>query len=117
MSKPKKVSYLLLAAILISGCTYYQTAPGVYTTTPPSKFDRSFAAVVGAFEDQGVRITTEDRSAGKVVGSRNGIDVRATLQTQANGSVRVAFNTSGATSNDPELIDRISRSYNRRMGR
>ena len=63
------------------------------------------------------RITLEDRSAGVVQGSRNGIDVRATLQTQTDGSVRVAFNTSGSTGNDPELIDRITRSYNRLMGR
>ena len=117
MNKPVKWSLLLAAVFLVVGCTYYQTAPGVYSTSSPSKVDRSFAAVVGAFEDQEVRITTEDRSAGEVVGHRNGIDVRATLQAQADGGVRVAFNTSGATGNDPELIDRITRSYNRRMGR
>jgi hypothetical protein len=108
---------LLIIVVLVTGCTYHETAPGVYATTPPSKFDRSFAAVVGAFEDQGVRITTEDHHAGEVVGSRNDIDVRATLQIQADDSIRVSFNTSGATRNDPELIDRITRAYNRRMGR
>ena len=101
----------------MAGCTYYETTPGVYATTPASKFDRSYSAAIGALEDQGVRITLEDRSAGVVQGSRNGIDVRATLQTQTDGSVRVAFNTSGSTGNDPELIDRITRSYNRLMGR
>jgi hypothetical protein len=117
MNKPMKWSCLLLVVVLVTGCTYYQTTPGVYTTTPPSTFNRSFSAVVLAFEDQGVRITSEDRSTGEVVGSRDGIDVRATLQTQADGSVRVAFNTSGSTGNDPELIDRVTRSYNRFMGR
>jgi hypothetical protein len=33
------------------------------------------------------------------------------------GSVRVQFNTAGATAQDPGLIDRISRAYERRMGR
>jgi hypothetical protein len=43
--------------------------------------------------------------------------VAANVRTQADGSVRVEFNTSGATGQDPALIDRISRSYDRRMGR
>ena len=33
------------------------------------------------------------------------------------GSVRVEFTTSGATAQDPGLIDRVTRSYNARMGR
>jgi hypothetical protein len=117
MKRPMKGFCLTLVVVLVTGCTYYQTAPGVYSTSPPSTFDLSFAAVVGAFEDQGVHITNEDRSAGQVDGNRNGIDVRATLQPQADGSVRVAFNTAGVTGNDPELIDCTTRSYNRRMGR
>lgn len=117
MKRPMKGYCLVLVVVLVTGCTYYQTAPGVYSTSSPSKFDRSFAAVVGAFEDQGLYITKEDRSAGQVDGNRNGVDVRATIQPQADGSVRVALNTFGATGNDPELIDRITRSYNRRMGR
>jgi len=108
---------LTMVMMLITGCTYYQTAPGVYTTTPPSKFDRSYAAAIGALEDQGVRITLEDRSAGVVEGNRSGIEVSANVRTQADGSVRVAFNTSGATASDPELINQITQSYNRRMGR
>ena len=117
MNKQKRVSCLLAAVILLTGCTYYQVAPGVYTTNPPSKFDRSFAAAAGALEDQGVSTTSQDRSAGVVQGNRNGIDVTANVHTQADGSVRVAFNTSATTVNDPELINRITKSYNRRMGR
>jgi hypothetical protein len=64
-----------------------------------------------------VRITSQDRSAGQVRGTREGIDVLANVRTQADGSVRVEFNTSGATAGDPGLIDRISRAYDRRMGR
>lgn len=84
---------------------------------PASRFDRSWSAAVGAFEDQGVRITTEDRSAGVLRGTRDAIDVSAYVRTQVDGSVRVEFNTAGATSRDPDLINRVTRSYDRRMGR
>ncbi len=113
----QKILFLVLAGTLFAGCTYYQTAPGVTTTTPTSGFDRSYAAAVGALEDQGVPITFENRSAGIVRGTRSGIDVTANVRTQADGSVRVEFNTAGATANDPELINRVTQSYNQRMGR
>lgn len=102
---------------LLGGCTYYEVAPGTYATAPPTTFDRSWSAAVGAFGDQAVTITREDRGAGVVQGTRDGINISANLRTQSDGSVRVEFNTTGATSRDPGLIDRVSRDYNRRMGR
>jgi hypothetical protein len=108
---------LVFAGLLIAGCTYYQTAPGTYTTTPGTSFDRSWGAAIGALQDQGVRITSEDRGAGIVRGTHDGINVTANVRMQADGSVRVEFNTAGATERDPALIDRISQSYDRRMGR
>jgi hypothetical protein len=113
----RSIVWIFSAAVLISGCTYYQTAPGTYVSAPVSGFDRSWSAAVGALQDQGVRITSEDRSAGIVRGARDGITVTADVRTQADGSVRVEFNTAGATRRDPALIDRITQSYNRRMGR
>ncbi|MFZ0614697.1 MAG: hypothetical protein WAM73_20795 [Desulfobacterales bacterium] len=108
---------LVFAGALLGGCTYYQPAPGTYVTTPAGSFDRSWAAATGALQDQGVQITAQDRSAGSVRGTRDGIVVTANVRTQADGSVRVEFNTAGATERDPGLIDRISQSYDRRMGR
>jgi hypothetical protein len=108
---------LAFAGALLAGCTYYQTAPGTVVTTPASSFDRSWAAVIGALQDQGVQITSEDRGAGIVRGTRNGINVTANVRTLADGNVRVELNTAGATERDPALIDRISQSYDRRMGR
>lgn len=102
---------------VVAGCTYYEVAPGVYAPAQPASFDRSWSAAIGAFQDQGVRITSEDRGAGQVAGTRDGINVVANVRTQADGSVRVEFNTSGATARDPGLIDRISSAYDRRMGR
>ena len=109
---------ITLATVLITGCTYYQPAPVVYpVTVTTNKFDQSWSAAIGALADQGVYITTQNRGAGVVQGHRNGIDVTGNIHTQANGSVRVQFDTSGATNLDPTLIERITRSYNSRMGR
>ena len=108
---------LICINVLIFGCTYYQPASTVYVTKPANSFDRSWNAAVGALQDQGVKITNQDRSSGIARGTRNDIDVTANVRNQADHRVRVEFNTSGVTATDPELIDRITQSYNRRMGR
>lgn len=119
LSPLMKILSIALMGILAlsSGCTYYQLAPATYVTVPTGKFDRSWSAAVNAFEDQGVTIIREDRESGVVRGTRDGMDVSASVRTRADGSVRVQFDTSGATGRDPKLIERISRSYDRRMGR
>src|SRR5512138_2652890 len=111
-----RMSTLLLAALALApaGCTYYQTAPGVYAPTP-SAFDRSWSAAVGALEDEGVHVVDLDRASGTASGSRGSIGVTARVRTQADGSVRVEFNTRGNTAADPTLIDRITQRYNQRM--
>lgn len=102
---------------LLAGCTYYEVSPGVYATAPASTFDRSWSAARNAFLEQSVRIVQEDRSTGTLRGNYNGIDVLALLRTQADGSVRVEFRTANATQVDPQLIERITSSYDRLMGR
>ena len=92
-------------------------APYPYGYTVPASFDRSFNAVVGAMADNGMQILMEDRPAGRAVGRRGGIDLTGTVMPQGDGSVRVEFTTSGATAQDPGLIDRVTQSYNARMGR
>jgi hypothetical protein len=106
-----------LCTSLLAGCTYYEVAPGAYATAPVSTFDRSWAAARNAMLDEGVRITQEDRSTGTLRGDRSGIAVLALVHRQADGGVRVEFKTVGATSVDPQLIERISASYDRQMGR
>ena len=108
---------ICVVAFLFAGCTVYQPAPAYYVPAATGGFDRSWSAVVGAMVDEGVRIKGEDRASGTVHGTYDNIDVRSIVRTQADGSVRVEFNTSGDTSRDPTLIDRISGSYDRRMGR
>lgn len=108
----------LLAAVLVgvTGCTVYQVAPGT-PVAMPSVFDRSSSAAVGAMQDQGVQIDVEDRAGGVICGRRCGIDVAASVRTQADGSVRVQFVSSGPTAQDPTLLHRISSADDRRMGR
>jgi hypothetical protein len=102
-------------ALGLAGCTYYEMAPGVYATTPPNTFERSWSAAIGALGDEGVLVVQQDRAAGYARGTLAGATVTAELRSQADGSVRVQFNTKDAA--DPSLNDRIVRSYNRRMGR
>jgi hypothetical protein len=102
-------------ALALAGCTYYEPAPTAYTVTRPANFDRSYNAALGAMRDQGATITREDAAAGVIVGTVGSGTVTANLNRQADGSVRVQFNASGAK--DPQLVDRISRAYDARMGR
>lgn len=106
---------LATAATLLGGCVVYEPVPVGHGL--PASLDRSWSAAVEAMRDQGVTITQQDRTAGIVRGSRGGINVTGSVQPQADGSVRVQFDTSGTTASDPTLIDRITRSYNARMGR
>jgi len=100
---------------LLSGCTAYEPAPAYVPA--PSTFDRAWSAAVGAAQDEGVRITSEDRVRGVISGSRGEQDVTINVQTQADGNVRVEFSARGPKGSDPGLAGRISRAYDRRMGR
>jgi len=102
--------------LALSGCTYYVPAPTT-TVVPgaPASFDRSFGAAAGAMRDQGLAITTEDRNSGTIIGKAGSGTVTASVRQQADGSVRVQFDSSGVS--DGGLMGRISNSYERRMGR
>lgn len=99
--------------VALSACTYY-----VPTTVPgaPASFDRSFSAASGAMRDLGLAVTVEDRSAGRVVGAASaGGTVTASVRPQADGSVRVQFDSQDLR--DSTLLDRVVRAYEARMGR
>lgn len=102
------------AALLpLTGCPYYVPAGTVVMT--PASFDRSFSAAAGAMSDEGLAITVQDPASGTVIGNLNGTTVTAAVRQQPDGSVVVQFNSADAR--DPTLLQRISRSYDRRMGR
>jgi hypothetical protein len=107
-----------MAAVIVlalSGCTYYVPAPGTVVPGAPASFDRSFSAAAGAMRDQGLAISVEDRSSGTIIGKLETGTVTASVRQQADGSVRVQFDASGLR--DSDLINRVSRSYDQRMGR
>jgi hypothetical protein len=101
--------------LLLSSCVAYQPAPA--DVPAPSTFDRAWGAALGAAQDEGVRITAEDRSNGVIRGSRGEQEVTINMRTQADGNVRVDFTVRGPKGADPGLSGRISRAYDRRMGR
>lgn len=102
---------MVVAPLALVACVVYEPVP-VQTV---STYDRAWAAAIGAMQDQGVAIHDQDRAAGVVRGSRGPTGITAAVRTQADGRVRVEFNTSG--SSDTGLVERVSDSYNRRMGR
>jgi uncharacterized lipoprotein len=118
MVLPMRTSIALLAAVLLSAaCVVYEPVAVSPQLTVQQRFDRSWSAAAGAMSDQGLTITAQDRGAGVIRGTKDGINIAASVQTLADGSIQVKFDQSGATSSDPNLIHRVSDSYDRRMGR
>jgi hypothetical protein len=97
----------------LAGCATNEPPPA----PPPSPFDRAWNAALGAAQDEGVRVTSADRASGVIRGSRDQQEVTINLQTQADGNVRVEMSARGPKGSDPGLAGRISRAYDRRMGR
>ena len=104
--------------LLLQGCYPYPAyAPAPVATSVPPSFDRSWQAARAAAADEGVRITSEDRPGGTMRGESGSSSVLISLVTQADGSIRVGFTVSGASSQDSSLQDRLAAAYQRHMGR
>jgi hypothetical protein len=99
----------------IYGCASPEPAP--YYAPAPSTFDRAWNAALNAAQDEGVRITAEDKVNGTIAGNRGEQDITIFVRTQADGNVRLEFSVRGPKGADPGLVGRISRAYDRRMGR
>lgn len=100
----------------LTACVVYEPAPvAVVQPSMQERIDRSWNAAAGAMTDQGMTITSEDRSAGRIRAVRGGTTITAQLETLPDGRIQVKFSSSGAS--DSGLIDGVTDSYNRRMGR
>jgi len=64
-----------------------------------------------------VQILSEDRASGVIIGNRGEQEVTINVRNQADGSVRMEFGARGPKGSDPGLAGRVSRAYDRRMGR
>jgi hypothetical protein len=108
-----------IAVVVLSGfaalaaCATYEPAP----PPPPNPFDRAWSAALGAAQDEGVRIASEDRGSGIIRGFRDEQEVTINVRSQADGGARVEISARGPKGSDPGLAGRISRAYDRRMGR
>ena len=59
--------YIAAAIILLSAC---EPKPAPYYAPTPSTFDRAWSAAINAAQDEGVRISFEDRVSGTIKGTR-----------------------------------------------
>ena len=105
----------MIAAILaLTACVAYAPPPA---PPPPSTTERAYNAVVAAMTENGVRVGAANAASGVVTGTRGNITVTATVAPRPDGSAQIEFRTTGNISEDPTLINRITESYNVRMGR
>ncbi|HUH92101.1 MAG TPA: hypothetical protein VL742_03005 [Casimicrobiaceae bacterium] len=113
----RKLRWLTMTAtaLALAACVVYEpmVVPG---STVQQRYDRAWSAALGAMYDQGVSVSVQDRGAGVIRGERGGMTITGTLQAMPDGSVQVKFTSSGPKSADPDLIHRVSDSYDRRMG-
>jgi hypothetical protein len=109
---------------LLAGCATEEPQPPLSPPpqpvpyyVPQSTFDRAWNAALGAVQDAGVRLSSADRATGLMRGTKDGNDVTVSVVRQADGSVRVQFDSKGPTAKDSGLAERFSQAYDRRMGR
>ena len=109
------LTLLIVLTVLVGGCVVYEPmpAPAYYG----SSYDRVWNSALGAAEDAGVKITSADRATGTIRGVTPSSDVTILVISQADGRTRVEFSSKGPKGQDPDLNDRLTSYYNRRMGR
>jgi hypothetical protein len=106
---------LFVLAAFVGGCASYEPVP-VPASYGPS-YDRVWESALGAAQDAGVRIFSSDRTTGRIQGIADSTDVTISVMRQADGNIRVEFNTRGPKGEDADLNQRLTSFYNRRMGR
>jgi hypothetical protein len=110
------LTLLVVLTALWGGCVVYEPVY-VPSSSYGSSYDRVWDSALGAAEDAGVKITSADRTRGIIQGVTGSTDVTISVITQADGRIRVEFSSKGPKGQDPDLNDRFTRFYNRRMGR
>ena len=105
---------IALAVAQLPGCVVYEPYPGYYYPGG-NNFDRAWNAALGAVQDAGMQVQSSDPSTGVIRSASNAGDAVVTVARQADGTVRVQFNSKGPA--QQELAGRFSQAYERRMGR
>ncbi len=109
------LSLLVVLTALVGGCVVYEPMP--VPAYYGSSFDRVWDSALGAAGDAGVKITSADRNTGLIRGVTSSSDVTISVISQADGRTRVEFSSKGPKGQDPDLSERFTSFYNRRMGR
>ncbi len=109
------LTLMVVLSTLMVGCVVYE--PVAVPAYSGSSYDRVWNSALGAAEDAGVKITSTDRTTGTIRGVTSSSDVTISVISQADGKTRVEFSSKGPKGQDPDLNDRFTRFYNRRMGR
>ena len=113
---PSRAAFVIAAFVpLASGLSGCYVAPYGYAI--PASFDQSWEAAGAALVDNGFSITQRDRANGTQVGQRGNTEIVAIVRSQPDGSVRVEFSARSSSAVEPGVVDRVSASYQRRMGR
>ena len=107
---------LALGLLALGGCVVYEPV-AVPQPSPAQRYDRYWDAALAALAEQGVTVTSQDRAAGVIRGSRDGVGVTTVVQAQGDGSVQVSFETARAGNKEPGLAKALSDSFSRRIGR
>jgi hypothetical protein len=108
------ILFLAVSLTLFLACA---SEPVPVYAPAPSSFDLAWSAALGAARDEGVQVLSEDRASGNIKGIRGDQEVTINMRGQADGSVRVEISQRGPKGADPGLANRVSRAYDRRMGR
>ena len=105
---------VVIATLSLGACVVYEAVP-VAQPTLQQRYERSWQAATGAMLDQGVAIVAQDRAGGIIRGERGGTTITAVVEARSDDRIQVTFNAKGA--DDGGLVQRVSDSYDRRMGR
>jgi hypothetical protein len=107
----------LAAALFLAGCVGPSEPPPPQPVAVPPSFDRSFDAARAAATDVGVQVLSADRNAGRITGTKDGVEVKIDVLRQPDGKLNVEFTATGHPETNPPLSDRWASAYRRRMGR
>jgi hypothetical protein len=102
----RRIFALLFVALGLAACVAYEAVPVDPVEAP-------WRAAIGAMEDSGLAVVSADRGTGTVRGTRGAAEGTIVVQMRNDGRVGVEINGKGA----PGLTQRLTDSYNRRMGR
>ena len=105
---------MFLAALSLASCVVYEPVP-VAQPTLQQRYERAWAGAAAGMADQGVTIVAQDRAGGVIRGERGATTITAIVEARPDDRIQVTFNAKGA--DDGGLAQRVSDSYDRRMGR